>query len=203
MPSLPQRLEASFSEEMRKRGEAYYHAGKVEIEHGDTDSVQAQVQGTQAYLVELNAQDSILNAYCDCLYFIDQGKFCKHVWAALLASRGQGHLSSIGNADGLELARDVDPIQDNHTDHWKEHVQLIARTASVSSAAAISRLNRPIYVISLEDSLQADCIVVQVAKQDRRYSSERCPYFYALSKYNQLNLDQDDTAIRSLLVPKC
>jgi superfamily II DNA or RNA helicase len=66
------------------RGDAYYDQGRVRRIHlAGPGVIEAEVQGSRLYSVELLVEGDRLNADCDCAFF--QGNFeeCKHIWAAI------------------------------------------------------------------------------------------------------------------------
>ena len=91
--SLSTRLAGDFDEGVRSRGQAYFYRGRVHIQHGSGDEVEARVKGSRNYDVSLYWEDDQLSADCDCEYFDSAGP-CKHLWATILAADAQGFLSA-------------------------------------------------------------------------------------------------------------
>ena len=91
--SLSTRLAGDFDEGVRSRGQAYFYRGRVHIQHGSGDEVEARVKGSRNYDVSLYWEDGQLSADCDCEYFDSAGP-CKHLWATILAADAQGFLSA-------------------------------------------------------------------------------------------------------------
>ncbi|WP_106829498.1 SWIM zinc finger family protein [Parabacteroides pacaensis] len=72
------------SHKIYERGEEYYEYNTIEnVEHSYPDTWTAEVEGRQAYSVEIKLNgDEIISWDCDCPY--DYGDMCKHVVAVLL-----------------------------------------------------------------------------------------------------------------------
>lgn len=69
------------------RGDAYFAQGRVRrIEVLADGSIEADVQGTYLYSVELHVENRELTARCDCPWFEGHGEECKHIWAAIRAA---------------------------------------------------------------------------------------------------------------------
>jgi non-specific serine/threonine protein kinase len=68
------------------RGEAYYRAGRVEVETATDAEARCRVRGTRYYYVNLWNHFDELGATCTCPY-AENGWFCKHMAAASLAVR--------------------------------------------------------------------------------------------------------------------
>src|ERR1035437_1662084 len=90
--SLSTRLAGDFDEGVRSRGQAYFYRGRVHIQPGSGDEVEARVKGSRNYDVSLDWEDEQLSADCDCSYFDSAGP-CKHLWATILAADAEGYLS--------------------------------------------------------------------------------------------------------------
>jgi superfamily II DNA or RNA helicase len=69
------------------RGDAYYEQGRVQrIELLDDGTIQARVQGSRLYSVELLLENDVLVADCDCPWFQQNDEECKHIWAVIRAA---------------------------------------------------------------------------------------------------------------------
>ena len=81
------------------RGIDYYKNNQViSIEETDDNLYEAEVEGSDLYLVEveLDDQDNIVDTQCDCPY--DLGEYCKHQAAVFYALRDIKNNSSHGNS---------------------------------------------------------------------------------------------------------
>lgn len=77
----------------RARGDAYFAQGRVRsvIEVGD-GTIDAEVQGTRLYGVQLTIQRGDLVIRCECPWFEGEREVCKHIWAAIRAASAKGLL---------------------------------------------------------------------------------------------------------------
>src|SRR5688572_28195757 len=83
--SILNSLAEEFSPEVRTRGTDYFVRGAVRITRGEPGQVQAVVQGSRAYKVEIDISEtndqqvSDFVTECSCPYFEQWGE-CKHIW---------------------------------------------------------------------------------------------------------------------------
>jgi superfamily II DNA or RNA helicase len=99
---------------VRKKGQAYYRAGRVGQLLYTQDTVLTTVQGTSSYKVAIGAVDEStsdvsLSALCTCPYF-ESGEICKHIWATVLKIQRTPKAIEVL---GLHEARDIvlDPVE--------------------------------------------------------------------------------------------
>jgi len=105
--SLSTKLAASFTKNVRKRGDDYYCKGRVMIQEGSQSELTACVRGSGFYEVQFAWRDDKLAVWCDCPHFVEQGVPCKHVWAAILAADQHQYLTAAASADKLILDLDA------------------------------------------------------------------------------------------------
>lgn len=75
-----------FAPHILSRGEEYYESELVEIEAMDEQSIEATVEGTDTYSVEIVLKNNrVAQMDCDCPYAAD-GNNCKHMAAVLFAA---------------------------------------------------------------------------------------------------------------------
>ncbi len=75
-----------FAPRILSRGEEYYDSELVEIEAMDEQSIEATVEGTDTYSVEIVLKNNrVAQMACDCPYATD-GNNCKHMAAVLFAA---------------------------------------------------------------------------------------------------------------------
>jgi superfamily II DNA or RNA helicase len=178
---LSRRLAGEFSDASRNRGRIYLWEGRVRIQHGSADHVDANVRGTRRYEVSLDWADGVLYAMCDCPRQ-DTGDPCKHVWATILASDQRGYLSAVtagrlsldyggfGEEEfGLSprsapLPRPVPPPA------WKNQIMGIAsRCLQAAQAAEEWPARREIlYVVDVAGSQSAGAILLRLETRDRK-----------------------------------
>jgi hypothetical protein len=105
--SLSTKLAASFTKNVRKRGDDYYCKRRVMIHEGSQSELTACVRGSGFYEVQFAWRDDKLAVWCDCPHFVEQGVPCKHVWAAILAADQHQYLTAAASADKLILDLDA------------------------------------------------------------------------------------------------
>ena len=73
------------------RGDAYFASGRVRrLDEVAEGVIEAEVQGTRLYSVELRVEEDELTVRCDCPWFEDRSAGeCKHIWAAIRAASAQ------------------------------------------------------------------------------------------------------------------
>ena len=75
-----------FAPHILQRGLDYMESELVDIEDMDEQSIQATVQGTEPYTVEIRLQNgNVTQMSCDCPY-AEEGNACKHMAAVLFAA---------------------------------------------------------------------------------------------------------------------
>jgi len=82
---------------VKGRGRAYFLGGRVNVVAGDAWHVEARVQGSRTYTVDLWRDPHAVYAHCDCPYYVEYEANCKHIWAVLLAAERKGHLAPEGD----------------------------------------------------------------------------------------------------------
>jgi uncharacterized Zn finger protein len=96
----PELLRELAGDKVFARGEAYHHAGQVELLSDDGRRVLARVLGSEVYRCELSAADSTIDGSCTCPAYTDNG-FCKHlVGVGLAANAAQGDGLSVPDRIG-------------------------------------------------------------------------------------------------------
>src|SRR5260370_5129955 len=105
--SLSTKLAASFTKNVRKRGDDYYSRGRVTIHEGSQSELTACVRGSGFYEVQFAWRDDQLAVWCDCPHFVEQGIPCKHVWDISLAADKHQYFTAAASADKLILDLDA------------------------------------------------------------------------------------------------
>lgn len=78
-----------FAPHILSRGRAYFDSDLVEIEAMDEQSIEASVEGTETYSVEILFQKGqVVQMTCDCPYAVG-GENCKHMAAVLFAAEAE------------------------------------------------------------------------------------------------------------------
>ena len=94
-PPIASILAKQFSAFIRERGQQYFREHRVKIRTGSPQALEAEVRGSEAYIVRLTTAGDRLQMACDCPFYYDKGQHCKHMWAAILAADEQGYLSEV------------------------------------------------------------------------------------------------------------
>jgi superfamily II DNA or RNA helicase len=87
------------------RGDAYFVQGRVRRIAERDGVIEAAVQGSNLYSVELRLGGDELLVRCDCPWFAGQNEECKHIWAAIRAASAKQLLPNrelflvVGNHD--------------------------------------------------------------------------------------------------------
>src|SRR5918992_4290257 len=76
----------------RSRGQSYFSAGAVRKLSGDEWSVEARVQGSRLYDVDIFRLENSFESSCSCPYYDGSADICKHIWATMLAAEKTGYL---------------------------------------------------------------------------------------------------------------
>lgn len=108
MQAGPQ-LAPCFERGVRERGFDYFQRRLVRITSGGAAELEAEVRGTEQYQVIVRRAGDAIESYCGCMYFLDQRKPCKHLWAAVLTGDASGHLQNLVPPGGVRTL-DVDSI---------------------------------------------------------------------------------------------
>jgi hypothetical protein len=108
MQAGPQ-LAPCFERGVRERGFDYFRRRLVRITSGGAAELEAEVRGTEQYQVIVRRAGDAIESYCGCMYFLDQRKPCKHLWAAVLTGDASGHLQNLVPPGGVRTL-DVDSI---------------------------------------------------------------------------------------------
>src|SRR3984957_15220340 len=128
-------LKNRFNTSIRERGYQYFSQQRVWIRYGSSSELGAQVRGSQPYRVMLQWTGSQLAVLCECPYFVDQAKPCKHLWAAVLAADEAKHLSDAASSTRLTL--DMDTLLDQFA--------ALDGAAVAAKPASLHRQSRPAF----------------------------------------------------------
>jgi superfamily II DNA or RNA helicase len=103
---LTSALEHDFDIGTRSRGAQYFRTGAVRMDRASDTAVNAWVQGSRLYEVEIRWEiGEGLSLRCACPYF-ESGGPCKHLWATVLAAEAKGHLSAASSRGFIPVAYD-------------------------------------------------------------------------------------------------
>ena len=106
----------------RERGRDYFAARRVTVVKGNAWRVDATVQGSRLYDVNLVRERDAIEAWCSCPYCEQYFEPCKHIWATLLAAEAGGYLQGDGRRTVRELTlADPDDGDDLEDEDWFEN----------------------------------------------------------------------------------
>jgi superfamily II DNA or RNA helicase len=75
-----------------ERGDEYFAHGRVKRVEAAGPAIEAEVQGTRLYSVDLVVSDGLLDVRCDCPWYVKHTEVCKHIWAAIRAASAKNLL---------------------------------------------------------------------------------------------------------------
>jgi superfamily II DNA or RNA helicase len=179
MGYITQHLTAEVGRLAQERGREYFVRGAVKQINGDGGSVNAVVQGTMRYDVEITRLDEFIDYSCSCPYFQRDFEACKHIWAASLAAEQNGYLGEIGRSSERVLSFKVSPALQSKTVRlepgmerdWKEQLKPLLNGGGFerTSAGARSAAERELlYVIDLDRTVEADQLAIELMQRERR-----------------------------------
>ncbi|NLX95382.1 MAG: helicase SNF2 [Rhodopirellula sp.] len=100
--TLADRCAWNFEDEIRSRGSDYYREGRVELDSATGSIISASVNGRsgnyEVFIDHGDARSGVLEVWCGCPYFGDEGP-CKHIWATILAASARGLGPQTGKRD--------------------------------------------------------------------------------------------------------
>lgn len=163
-----------FSSAVRQRGREYFEGGNVELQTPHAGELaRAKVTGDETYTVVLTDDDDKAAVTCTCPHF-DEGHYCKHIWASLLAldrqEMGEGGtkspaLDAVGPAAPKARKRDASPQRPIRPaePEWVSRLTLLS-PSRVHQPASSALLDAKLlyYVISTELSQRHGGLVVEV-----------------------------------------
>lgn len=104
--SLIKRWRDQLSAATRNKGDAYFRQGRVKIVSSRAGQLEAKVSGSRSrpyhVALEWSESDPGVLAECTCPHY-EEGNFCKHIWATLLAAEATGVAIDASDQRGLDL----------------------------------------------------------------------------------------------------
>jgi len=162
----------------RDRGQEIYHKRRVRILRGDRYLVEAEVQGSQLYEVEIQRDGELLYPYCECPAFEDFG-LCKHLWATLLEADRRDFLTGIFGAGKpklaeRELAAGIDLGDSEHAKSaaWREFFRPQPAPPSYYRPEHWPAGREIHYAINIEASRANGYLMLDVLQRDRKKNGE-------------------------------
>ena len=162
----------------RWRGQAYFAAGAVRKLSGDAWSVEARVQGSRLYEVDIFRFKNELENSCTCPFFDGSENICKHIWAVMLAAEEAGYLT--GDEDDPWLTDDenveaVFPGRKNPAAEeqpkaadWRRQLARLAGADREISGATRRQERQLLYLVQVRETLARQKLVLRIAHRDRK-----------------------------------
>ncbi|MEX0802364.1 MAG: SNF2-related protein [Candidatus Binatia bacterium] len=165
----------------RERGYRYFLSGAVDSLEGDAWRVDATVQGTRRYQVNIaRAQDSF-EVSCSCPYYDRELVTCKHIWATLLAAEQQGHLGGGGESAPRQIREEIPGLfpekkrpaaaKKPRALGWKQQLQGLLTDLEAAQARSSNEATQErqfIYLLHLRETVIKEQLNVEIAQREKR-----------------------------------
>jgi len=164
----------------RSRGQAYFSAGAVRKLSGDEWSVEARVQGTRLYDVDIFRLENSFESSCNCPYYDGSADICKHIWATILAAEKTGYLKGDNDNQGLRGAQDIGKFfpqtkstrpagEEPKGSDWRQQLERLGGNTSEIRAATVRRQERQLlYIVEVRETLDRQKLTIRLAHRERR-----------------------------------
>ncbi len=162
----------------RSRGQSYFSAGAVRQLSGDEWSVEARVQGSRLYDVDIFRLEDTFESSCSCPYYDGSFDICKHIWATILAAEKTGYLKGDDNhlsfgavQDGAGTFADkrLAPAVLQPPADWRRHLeQLTGGAREIPGATVPPHERQLLYLIQARETFDRHKLTIRVSQRDRR-----------------------------------
>jgi superfamily II DNA or RNA helicase len=164
----------------RSRGQAYFSAGAVRKLSGDEWSVEARVQGTRLYDVDIFRLEDSFESSCSCPYYDGSFDICKHIWATILAAEKTGYLKGDDDRQRFHGGQDIVECfpqaklyppapEESKSSEWRQQLERLAGSGREIAAATARRQERQLlYLIEVRETLDRQKLTIGVAHRERR-----------------------------------
>ena len=172
----------------QQRGRQYFLSGAVKRIKGDALSIDAVVQGTMQYDVNISNVDGFLDYSCTCPYFERDFEPCKHIWAACLAAEQKGYLKRAGDIASPDFSAAVPDVffrrtypkpalvkKPSATIGWREQLQpLLAKMGADENRLRFTTTPERefVYIVNAAATLAQEQLTVEVAQRDKKLNGE-------------------------------
>ncbi len=192
--TLAAQLAAFFEKRVQFKGMDLFHARAVQVHSAGPDHLNADVQGTYLYELDLTFADGRLLLYCDCPYFESNGE-CKHLWAAVLEADRRRALSNVIAAGRFKV--EVDRARERaeqkpdfalrpkiqippppQIPQWQQHLTAVQRGLQQEKPAPAGWPHgfEVHYVIDVVSSKSSGTMVLEALSRSRKKSGEWTGY---------------------------
>ena len=162
----------------QERGRQYFLRGAVKSIDGDDASVNAIVQGTMSYRVEISSIDGFVDYSCSCPYFQRDFEACKHIWAVVLSAEQKNYLHRPGHfISGERFSALPKPFALTEPDAdkpapppWKKQLEPLFYSFEMTERASLEPPSERemVYMIDTSAAPNEDRLIVSVAQRERR-----------------------------------
>jgi hypothetical protein len=163
------------------RGQAYFASGAVRKLSGDAWSVEARVQGSRLYEVDIFRFEDSFESSCTCPYYEGSADICKHIWATLLAAEKTGYLKGDEDEARFQNGEDSAEIlagkrsvpgtrqEVSQPPDWRRQLERLAGAVREVPGGSARRQERQLlYLVQVRETLARQKLTVYVAHRDRR-----------------------------------
>ncbi|MGN6734783.1 MAG: SWIM zinc finger family protein, partial [Candidatus Binatia bacterium] len=176
MGYLTQQIADEVGRLTQERGRQYFLRGAVASIEGDNLSINAVVQGTMRYHVQIKNLDEFIDYSCNCPFFERDFEPCKHIWAAALKAeqhgylRGRDKLSSVAFHSEHQPAGVVRSVASASGLSWQKQLEpLFHSMALAESRSAVTAPAREfLYIVDGAATASADHLIIEVAQRELR-----------------------------------
>jgi superfamily II DNA or RNA helicase len=162
----------------RSRGQSYFSAGAVRKLSGDEWSVEARVQGSRLYEVDIFRLENSFESSCNCPYYDGSSDICKHIWATILAAERTGYLKGDDHNQWFEAAWDkgetlrakkFSPSERHKASNWRRHLEQLSAFGRKIPEATLRRHERQLlYLVQRRETLDRHNLTIRVSQRERR-----------------------------------
>ena len=159
------------------------------------------MRGSRSYAVRMAHTGDRFGLACDCLFFVDKGEYCKHMWAAILAADEQGYLSDASAA----LDRPQEQAMPTPAPAWKAQLNRIALSAAPGKTEETHWVagSEIVYLVDIARTRASGNVVLTIGRRDPKKANGRPntpkPYLIDQHRIAGLPLAEDRETLAMLM----
>jgi superfamily II DNA or RNA helicase len=181
------RLQESVDKSTQAWGTRFFHAGKVSIQSGRADRVEALVRDTTlcSVVIQLEGDNDVV-ATCTATHA--SSNICSHTWAVLLAAERQLYLQRVGSrwnpvlvnrppterlddSQGSQLTSLTPTRRGGSSKAWKSHLAALRRSLPETPEPGDPK-RRIVYAIDIHECALESSLIVKIAESTPKKSGE-------------------------------
>lgn len=181
-----------FEEKIVDRGLVYVREGKVKNIKYMNYKINSEVEGTDNYLVniELEPEDEnkIKNASCTCKYYLDNGLYCKHIYASIYSVLKDDSLLKVKDRLSKELLKTEKLLEEykkkikiinikladyDHKEYWEDYEMNNKSFISTRDLAQKESIYTSYYVVRIERLRQLQDTIEESIKELEKNSKKQ------------------------------